>query len=149
MTAEKTASNNFPSENLIQKAIDAARTTAQNAYAPYSHFHVGAAAVMTDEQLICGCNVENASYPVGCCAEKAALAAAVARGYQPQDMAGIVLYTPTAAVTSPCGSCRQVMAELLGPDGFVIMECDNPALQKRMTVRDLLPAAFSLEEKSF
>ncbi|MCF0261106.1 MAG: cytidine deaminase [Erysipelotrichaceae bacterium] len=145
MTAGNSTSNP-PSEALIQKAIEAAQRTAQNAYAPYSHFHVGAAAVMADEQLICGCNVENASYPIGCCAEKAALTAAVAQGYRPKDMTGIVLYTPTDTITTPCGSCRQVMAELLGPDGFVIMECRNPALQKRMTVMELLPEAFDLKE---
>ena len=148
MTARPADPSNFPSDALIQKAVESAKQVSKNAYAPYSHFHVGAAAVMTDESLVCGCNVENASYPVGCCAEKAALAAAAAQGYLPFQMAGIVLYTPTKTITTPCGSCRQVMAELLGPNGFVIMECDNPALRRQMLVKDLLPAAFNLDEKN-
>jgi cytidine deaminase len=82
-----------------------AEAAAERAYAPYSQFHVGAAARARDGQVIEGVNVENASYPLGMCAERTALANAVARGYQPGDIEVI------AVNASPCGGCRQWLVE--------------------------------------
>lgn len=83
-----------------------ARAAAERAYAPYSCFQVGAAVRARDGRLFVGVNVENASYPLGLCAERAALAAAVAAGLGPGDLEAI------AVTASPCGGCRQWLAEL-------------------------------------
>ena len=90
-----------PDLELLAEA-DAA---AANAYAPYSKFHVGAAVRTRDGRVLTGVNVENAAYPLGICAEKSAIAAAVGAGYGPGDIGAI------AITASPCGGCRQWLAE--------------------------------------
>jgi cytidine deaminase len=90
-----------PDEELLAHA-DAA---AANAYAPYSKFHVGAAVRTGDGKVFTGVNVENAAYPLGICAEKTAIACAVTAGYGPGDLDAI------AVTASPCGGCRQWLAE--------------------------------------
>lgn len=127
-------------ENLIDQAYACTR----NAYVPYSHFPVGAAILMKDGTIVRGCNVENASYPLGMCAERSAMFAAAAQGYGKQDMQGIVCAAPTDLPTTPCGACRQVMAELLEADTPVILACrqGHAVLQ----VSDLLPYVFQLNQ---
>jgi cytidine deaminase len=101
----------------------AARTARDHAHAPYSGFPVGAA-VLAGGRIHAGCNVENASYPVGLCAERAALAAAVCAGATSIEAVAVVV---GGAPASPCGMCRQALAEfgpavpvrLIGDDGFV------------------------------
>jgi cytidine deaminase len=90
-----------PDEELLAQA-DAA---AANAYAPYSKVHVGAAVRTSDGKVFTGVNVENAAYPLGICAEKTAIACAVTAGYGPGDLEAI------AITASPCGGCRQWLAE--------------------------------------
>jgi cytidine deaminase len=90
-----------PDKELLAQA-DAA---AANAYAPYSKFHVGAAVRTGDRKVFTGVNVENAAYPLGICAEKTAIACAVTAGYGPGDLEAI------AITASPCGGCRQWLAE--------------------------------------
>jgi cytidine deaminase len=85
--------------------LAAADAVAERAYAPYSHFHVGAAVRTRDGRVITGVNVENAAYPLGICAEKAAIATAVGEGFGPGDLEAI------AVTASPCGGCRQWLAE--------------------------------------
>jgi cytidine deaminase len=85
--------------------LAAADAVAERAYAPYSRFHVGAAVRARDGRVITGVNVENAAYPLGICAEKAAIATAVGEGYKPGDLESI------AITASPCGGCRQWLAE--------------------------------------
>ncbi len=94
----------------MQAALDAR----QRAYAPYSHYLVGAAVLTADGVVVIGCNVENASYPATICAERVALTAAVAQGYR--DFVAIAVATLNGG--TPCGICRQVMAEL-GPTMIV------------------------------
>ena len=90
-----------------------ADAVAANAYAPYSNFHVGAVIVTRDGRVFEGVNVENAAYPLGVCAEKSALSAAVAAGYGPGRIAAIGI------TASPCGGCRQWLAEFRIPEvGF-------------------------------
>ena len=79
---------------------------AARAYAPYSEFHVGCAVLARDGRVIEGVNVENASYPLGVCAERTALACAVVEGYGPGD------FVVAAITASPCGGCRQWLAEM-------------------------------------
>ena len=142
---EKTISNpDLTSPEFLEAAFAEAKLAASRAYVPYSHFPVGAAVVTVRGDLIPGCNVENSSYPLCNCAERTAMFAAIAQGYAKEELKGIVLFTPTDSITTPCGACRQVMVELLGPDGFVVMTCRNESLTRKTSVKELLPDSFSL-----
>ncbi len=124
--------------------LQAARQAASNAYAPYSNFRVGAALLTQDGQTILGVNVENQSYGLTICAERAALTQAITLGIR--DFQAIAVWTlnhPLGAVT-PCGACRQVMNELLTPDAPVIFTHPETGAPIISTVGALLPAAFVL-----
>jgi len=118
---------------------EAALGAMRNAYAPYSKFHVGAALLTEDGQVIAGCNVENASYPAGTCAERAAIGAAVAAGHQ--RFRAVLISTEADTPTPPCGVCRQVLAEF-GMDLAVIARTTNGS-EARWVLRDLLPHPFT------
>jgi cytidine deaminase len=90
---------------VTEELVERARAAAERAYAPYSHYHVGAAVRALDGRVFEGVNVENAAYPLGICAEKAAIAAAVAAGYRPGELEAIGI------TASPCGGCRQWLFE--------------------------------------
>jgi cytidine deaminase len=111
-----------------------ARATARAAYAPYSNFHVGAAVLARDGRVILGVNVENASYPLGVCAERAALARAVVEGIRPGDVEAL------AVTASPCGGCRQWMYEFR--IDRVLFDHEGEVLVRRTD--ELLPDTFSL-----
>ena len=100
----------------------AAREASAFAYCPYSKFRVGAAVFTRDGSIIGACNVENASFGLSICAERNAIFQAVARGYP--KIKALVLYTPTAMPVTPCGACRQVLAEF-GGDAVVVCICDG------------------------
>lgn len=117
---------------------DAAKAAAARAYAPYSRFRVGAALQARSGAVFTGCNVENASYGLTICAERNAVFQMVAAGEMQFDR--IVIYTPTATPTAPCGACRQVLNEF-NPDAEIVSVCDGADVI-RSTVRELLPAAF-------
>ena len=108
------------------------------AYCPYSQFHVGAAILASDGSIATGCNVENASYGLTICAERNAVFHAVSTGAR--TIVAVVIYTPTAEPTAPCGACRQVLNEF-GPDAAVLSFCDGPDVLES-TVAELLPKAF-------
>jgi cytidine deaminase len=128
-------------ESRWQQLADAARTTSTNAYSPYSGLRVGAA-VMTDGGTIAtGCNVENASYGLTMCAERNAIFRAIGDGAR--AIVALALYTPTPEPVTPCGACRQVIAEF-GPDVVVRSYCDAPTVAT-FTLQELLPSAFSLK----
>jgi cytidine deaminase len=118
---------------------EAALVAMRNAYAPYSTFHVGAALLTEDGQVIAGCNVENASYPAGTCAERAAIGAAVAAGHQ--RFRAVLISTAADTPTPPCGVCRQVLAEF-GMDLIVIARTTQGA-EARWVLADLLPHPFT------
>ena len=120
-------------EELVAQAV-AAR---QLAYAPYSNYLVGAAVLAEDGTVILGCNVENASYPATICAERVALTAAIAQGKR--KLTAIAVATRDGG--SPCGICRQVMAEL-GLEMKVYISDEKGAFRST-TVRELLPDSFS------
>ncbi len=123
---------------LLEKMAAIAREASRHAYCPYSEFRVGAALLTAGGEVVAGCNVENASYGLTMCAERNAVFQAVAKGMT--DFRAIVIYTPTTIPAAPCGACRQVLNEF-SPDAEVVCVCDGPGLL-RMTVRELLPAAF-------
>lgn len=114
-----------------------ARSLRKRAYAPYSHYLVGAAVLCADGSTFAGCNVENASYPATICAERVALTAAIAAGRR--DLVAIAVATANGG--SPCGICRQVMAEL-GPEMTVYVGGATGPF-RTTSVRELLPDSFT------
>lgn len=102
-------------EPSMRELVEKAKAMTQNAYCPYSHFHVGAAARLADGQIVAGSNQENAAYPSGLCAERTTLFAANANNPNtPVEALAIACYTQghyTKDAASPCGACRQVMLE--------------------------------------
>ena len=118
---------------LIARAVEARR----RAYAPYSGYTVGAALLTPGGHIYTGVNVENAAYPDSLCAERVAVVKAVSEG----DCEFVMVAVATSNGGSPCGSCRQVMAEF-GLDAAVLLVDGTGAVVKRTTVRELLPDSF-------
>lgn len=130
-------------EALAAALIDAARQARERAYAPYSHFQVGAALRTHDGRVFAGCNVENVSYGLSNCAERTALFHALARGCSAGSFSHLAVVGDTDAPITPCGACRQVLLELGGPDLMVIQANLHGAVTKT-TAAALLPEAFRL-----
>ena len=126
---------------MTDTLVDAARAAQQHAYAPYSHFRVGCALEADDGRVFVGCNVENASYGLTICAERAAVCAAVAAGAQRFRRAVVVSDADPPA--APCGACRQVLSEF-GPT--LRVDGVSPAGSVTWTIAELLPAAFGKEQ---
>ena len=120
--------------------MDAARAVRDNAYAPYSNFKVGAALRTADGVVYTGCNVENAAYPEGTCAEAGAIAAMCAAGER--TIAEVAVIADCPVPVPPCGGCRQKIAEFAAPDVVVTLGTTDGATL-RMTVAELLPGAFT------
>ncbi len=120
--------------------FDHAREARLNAYAPYSGFRVGAAIRAASGTVFSGCNVENVAYPEGTCAEAGAIAAMVVSGEHRITEVLVIADSPTPV--TPCGGCRQKLAEFCAPDVPVTLAGLKGA-EVRMTVGDLLPGAFS------
>lgn len=121
--------------------FEAASAARENAHAPYSGYKVGAAVLTSDGAIHAGCNVENASYPEGWCAETTALAGMVAAGGR--EVVEIVVLADGERLCTPCGGCRQRLAEFGGPATPVHI-ADLGGLRQSFTLGDLLPAGFSL-----
>jgi len=111
-----------------------------HAYAPYSKFKVGAALAFPGGQIVAGCNVENASYPVGLCAERGAISAAVAQGLRNPGPVALVVVTEAETLTPPCGACRQVLAEFAAELLILLANRHQRTLHR---LGDLLPHAFT------
>lgn len=131
---------------LIACALDA-RT---RAYAPYSHFTVGAALEAASGAVYTGCNIENAAYPVGLCAERAALAAAVSAGER--AFARIAICggregEPARELCAPCGMCRQALAEFCSGDFEILLPAEGRQT-RRLTLSELLPESFGPQNLS-
>lgn len=119
--------------------LDAARAVRENAYAPYSQFKVGAAVRGASGAIYAGCNVENVSYPEGTCAEAGAIAAMVAAGETELTEVAVIAGGPVPV--SPCGGCRQKLAEFARHD-VPVTTATTGGESMTATVGDLLPAAF-------
>ena len=120
--------------------LDDAKAVRENAHAPYSGFGVGAAVRGVSGRVYVGCNVENASYPEGTCAETGAIAAMVAAGET--ELTEVAIIADSPAPISPCGGCRQRLAEFGGTDVVVLMATLD-GKQKTSTLGALLPGAFA------
>ncbi len=117
----------------------AARVASGHAYCPYSGFAVGAAVLTADGSVVSGCNVENASFGLTVCAERNAVFRAVIEGAR--TIAAVLIYTPTPDPVTPCGACRQVIAEF-GPEARVRSLCTGPGVLD-FTIGELLPHGFA------
>lgn len=125
--------------------LQAARAAQAKAYAPYSRFHVGAAVLDDQGRIHAGCNVENAAYPEGVCAEASALSAMVLAG-STHARAVLVVGTGGAWIT-PCGGCRQKLREFGAPD-MPVLSANGHALGPSYTLAQLLPASFGPDHLS-
>jgi cytidine deaminase len=122
--------------------LDAARKVMNHAYAPYSHFCVGAALLTSSGEIFVGCNVENASYGMTNCAERTAIFTAIAQRGQ-LDIRAVAVVNDQGVPCSPCGACRQVIYEF-GPNAIVIFQAANG--WKEVPITELLPEGFRLGE---
>ena len=123
----------------LETMLELARRVLENAHAPYSRFRVGACLRAVSGRLHAGCNVENAAYPVGQCAEASAIGALVAAG--DRQIVEVVVLTEGAAVCAPCGRCRQQLAEFASADTRVHL-CGPEGVRVTTTMGELLPLAF-------
>ena len=124
-------------KKLIEKLVKAASEVRTNAYAPYSGYSVGAAA-LCGGRVFTGCNVENASYPCGVCAERVAVSKAVSEGCR--DITAVAVIGSSAEICTPCGMCRQFLYEF-GADMTVIC-CDKDGGYELHAIKELLPFGF-------
>jgi cytidine deaminase len=122
------------------RLIDAALAARSGAYAPYSKFAVGAALLTAADEIITGANVENASYGLSICAERAAVFAAVTAGHR--DFTALAVATSGGA--APCGACRQVLAEFAKDLPILLIDADSRQPIIEVTLANLLPGRFEL-----
>lgn len=129
---------------MWEELILAALKARENAYAPYSHYQVGAAVLTADGAVFTGCNVENASYGATCCAERTAVFQAVSAGKRKMKavaIAGGMEGEAPSDYAYPCGICRQVLSEFGGPDLTVIV-AKSPDDYREYSLGELLPSSF-------
>jgi cytidine deaminase len=126
-----------------KELLAAARKARKNAYAPYSQFHVGAAVLGAGGRIFSGCNVENASFGLTCCAERNAIFAMVAAGER--EIREILVIGESEEFLPPCGACRQVIAEFATPPTVVHM-CNRQGQSRDTTVAELVPFIFHLKK---
>jgi cytidine deaminase len=124
------------------RLFEAASAAMERAYAPYSKFQVGAAILAGNGQIYSGCNVENAAYPVGTCAEAGAIAAMIRDGAQ--QIREIVVIGRGDVMCTPCGGCRQRIREFAAPETRIHV-CGPEGLRRTFTRDELLPASFGPE----
>ncbi len=135
---------------MISKPLDqaglvqAALSARDKAYAPYSGFRVGAALLTAGGKVYTGCNIENSSYGLTCCAERVALFKAVSEGER--DFRAVAVASDGGDYCVPCGACLQVLAEF--GDGILVYMCSNAGKYRVRAVADLLPDRFSLRRDS-
>ena len=112
-----------------------------NAYAPYSNYHVGAGVLTKDGKTFKGANIENAAYPSGVCGERSAIFAAYSNGYRKDDIEAIAIVSDGPRIGAPCGMCRQVLSELLNQDTPILLSNRKDYLETN--IKELLPMQFN------
>jgi cytidine deaminase len=132
-------------EDPLDELLAQARQAALNAYAPYSHFRVGAAIRLTTGQVVTGVNVENVSYGLTICAERSAMVSAVSQFGPQVRVAAVAVVNLNQAASPPCGACRQFLAEFVLPDSPIAFPAaDGP---RTMPFSTLFPLAFEMKLK--
>ncbi|MBI9008820.1 MAG: cytidine deaminase [Tenericutes bacterium] len=129
----------------MKELYEIAKENIKNAYVPYSKFRVSAALKLKNGEVYKGVNVENAAYGLCNCAERSALFAAYSNGVRKDDIESILVYTDQEHYVSPCGSCRQVISELMPQDATVFLATSKGDI-KEIKNKDLLPFGFSSED---
>lgn len=132
-------------ESAIVPLIDLAHKAAENSYSPYSHFKVGAALALSNGEIVTGTNVENISYGLTICAERAALLQAVARFGPGIRVRAVAVANLNEAASPPCGACRQVLAEFTEPDAPIAFPLADGV--RVMPFAELMPLANELKLK--
>ncbi len=134
-------------KDLTTALLDAAQAARENSYSPYSKFKVGAAVLTRSGRIYTGTNIENSSFGLTVCAERNAVFAAVGAGER--ELVALALVTeklPGAKVNSPCGACRQVLAEFMKPNAPIYMAMLDGVKRVvvKKTLKDLIPLVFNL-----
>jgi cytidine deaminase len=126
--------------------LAAALQAAQQAYAPYSRFRVGAALLLEGGHIVTAANVENASYGLTICAERSAVVRAIAQHGPKLRIQAVTITNLNNAPSSPCGACRQVLSEFMPPNGLVLFPFEGtPEMRMQtLTLAELLPLGFNL-----
>lgn len=127
-------------EELVNEAFKAM----ENAYAPYSNYHVGAALLTDDGTVFWGSNIENASFGGTNCAERSAVFAAYSRGYRKENIKALAIVSDGDRLCGPCGICRQVLSELIEQDTPIYLS--NHKDNMDTCIRELLPMQFTIED---
>jgi cytidine deaminase len=130
------------SSAMRERLVRGARRAMKNAYAPFSHFHVGAAILTAKGDVFLGCNVENSSYGMTNCAERTAIFSAVAEKGPKLEIVAVAVTNAAGVACSPCGACRQVIYEF-GPDAIVFYQGKEGPKESHIT--ELLPEGFRLK----
>jgi cytidine deaminase len=129
----------------LEKLLELARETARNSYSPYSKFRVGAALHLTNGEIVTGTNVENVSYGLTICAERAALVRAVSQFGPEIRIRAAAVANLNDHASPPCGACRQVLAEFIEPEAPVVFPTTE-GMQK-IAFSELLPLGFEMKLK--
>ena len=127
-----------------QNVIDEAFKAMENAYAPYSHYHVGACVLCKDGKTFRGCNIENASFGATNCGERTAIFNAYSYGYRKEDIEALAIVSDGKRLGAPCGICRQVLAELIGQDTPIILSNGKEVLVTN--IKELLPMQYDMTD---
>lgn len=127
-------------DELLKLAFEAM----DNAYAPYSNYHVGACVLCKDGNTFKGANIENASFGATNCGERSAIFSAYSNGYRKNDIEAIAIVTDGDRIGAPCGICRQVLSELISEDTPIILS--NGKEVEIKTIKELLPMSFGIED---
>ena len=125
----------------LEELIRVARAARRNAYVPYSRYAVGAAVLAKSGKVYAGCNIENAAYPTGLCAERVAIFKAVSEGER--ELVALAVVTSNAG--SPCGACRQVFSEFAEDDAVIVLARARGNHRKKFTMKQILPDRFGPE----
>ncbi|HTW62396.1 MAG TPA: cytidine deaminase [Terracidiphilus sp.] len=139
------ASKTKPLDPALEKLLEQARQAAVRSYSPYSGFRVGAALRLTSGEIVTGTNVENVSYGLTICAERAALVRAVAEFGPGIRIAAVAVANLNHAASPPCGACRQMLAEFVLPDAPVVFPAADGV--RTMAFNEVLPLAFEMRLK--